>query len=45
LAEVKDHLKNAEESYAVGVKEYEEGRRRGDLLRMRESCEKIFHAL
>ena len=26
LAKVKDHLKSAEEFYALGVKEYEEGR-------------------
>jgi len=44
LAEVKDHLKSAEEFYALGTKEYEEGRRKGDLTRMREGCEKIFHA-
>jgi len=44
LAKVKDHLKSAEEFYALGTKEYEEGRRKGDLTRMREGCEKIFHA-
>jgi len=44
LAKVKDHFKSAEEFYAAGVKEYEEGRHRGDLLRIREGCEKIFHA-
>jgi len=44
MAKVKDHLKSAEEFYALGTKEYEEGRRKGDLTRMREGCEKIFHA-
>lgn len=44
VAKVKDHLKSAEEFYAVGMKEYEEGRRKGDLTRMREGCEKMFHA-
>ncbi len=41
---VKEHLKRAEEFYALGFKEYEESRRKGDLTRMREGCEKIFHA-
>jgi len=44
VAKVKDHLKNAEEFYALGTKEYEEGHRKSDLTRMREGCEKIFHA-
>jgi len=44
VAKVKDHLKSAEEFYALGSREYEEGRRKGDLTRMREGCEKIFHA-
>jgi len=44
LAKVKDHLKSAEDFYLKGVEEFEEGRRRGDLLRMREGCEKVFHA-
>jgi len=44
VAKVKDHLKSAEEFYALGIKEYEEGHRKGDLTRMREGCEKIFHA-
>jgi len=44
VAKVKDHLKSAEEFYALGTKEYEEGHRKGDLTRMREGCEKIFHA-
>jgi hypothetical protein len=26
------------------AKEFEEGRRKGDLTRMREECEKVFHA-
>jgi len=44
MAKVKEHLKSAEEFYALGAKEYEEGRRKGDLTRAREGCEKIFHA-
>jgi len=44
VAKVKDHLNSAEEFYALGTKEYEKGRRKGDLTRMREGCEKIFHA-
>jgi hypothetical protein len=44
VAKVKDHLKSAEEFYALGTKEYEEGHRKGDSTRMREGCEKIFHA-
>jgi len=44
LAKVKDHLRSAEEFYALGTKEYEEGRLKGDLTRMREGCEKVFHA-
>jgi len=44
MAKVKEHLKSAEEFYALGTKEYEEGRREGDLTRVREGCEKIFHA-
>lgn len=28
----------------MGIREYEEGRRSGDLTRSREGCEKIFHA-
>ncbi len=39
-----EHLKNAENYYEIGVKEYQEGRRTGDLIRMREGCEKVFHA-
>jgi len=44
VAKVKDHLKSAEEFYALGTEEYEEGLRKGDLTGMREGCEKIFHA-
>jgi len=43
VAKAKDHLKSAEEVYSLCRKEYEEGRRKGDLTRMREGCEKIFH--
>lgn len=41
---VREHLRSAEEFYEIGLKEYEEGKRSGDLLRMREGCEKVFHA-
>ena len=44
MAKVKEHLQSAEEFYDLGAKEYNEGRRKGDLTRMREGCEKIFHA-
>lgn len=44
MAKVKEHLQSAEEFYALGVKEFEEGRRKGDLTLMREGCEKVFHA-
>jgi hypothetical protein len=44
VAKVKDHLRSAEEFYALGIKEYEDGRLKGDLTRMREGCEKVFHA-
>jgi len=32
------------EFYALGTKEFEEGRRKGDLTHMREGCEKVFQA-
>jgi len=44
VAKIKDHFRSAEESYALGAKEYEEGSLKGDLTRMREGCEKVFHA-
>lgn len=44
MAKVKEHLQSAEEFYGFGTKEYEEGRLKGDLTRMREGCEKVFHA-
>ena len=44
VAKVKEHLNSAEEFYALGTKEYEEGHLKGDLTRMREGCEKVFHA-
>jgi len=44
VAKVKEHLQSAEEFYALGAKEFEEGRLKGDLTRMREGCEKVFHA-
>jgi len=43
VAKVKDHLRSAEEFYTLGTKQYEEGRLKGDLTRMREGCEKVFH--
>jgi len=44
MVRVKEHLRSAEEFYETGMKEYQEGRRIGDLMRMREGCEKVFHA-
>lgn len=44
MATVREHLRSAEEFYRMGIREYEEGRRSGDLTRSREGCEKIFHA-
>jgi len=44
MAKVPEHLKSGEDFYKLGVEEYGEGRRLGDLMRMREGCEKIFHA-
>jgi len=44
MAKVREHLTSAEEFYALGAKEYEEGRRKGDLTRVREGFEKVFHA-
>jgi len=44
MVTVREHLRSAEEFYKIGLGEYEEGKRAGDLLRMREGCEKVFHA-
>jgi len=44
MVTVGEHLRSAEEFYKIGLGEYEEGKRSGDLLRMREGCEKVFHA-
>ena len=44
MAKVKERLQSAKEFYALGAKEFEEGRRKGDLTRMREGCEKVFYA-
>ena len=44
MVKVTDHLKNAKEFCEVGTREYEEGRKTGALTKMREGCEKIFHA-
>ena len=44
MVTVGEHLRSAEDFYAIGLGEYEEGKRSGDLLRMREGCEKVFHA-
>ena len=40
----RDHLRSAEEFYEAGLREYEEGRKTGNLMKMREGCEKFFHA-
>jgi len=44
LAGVREHLKSAGEFYEAGVEHYGEGRRSGNLMLMREGCEKVFHA-
>jgi len=44
MVAVGEHLRSAEEFYKMGTTEYEEGKRSGDLLRMMEGCEKVFHA-
>jgi len=44
LASVKEHLKSAGEFYEAGVEHYKEGRHSGNLMLMREGCEKVFHA-
>jgi len=44
MVAVKEHLRSAQEFHEIGLREYEEGRKSGDLLRMREGCEKVFHA-
>ena len=44
MVAAKEHLRSAEEFYKIGLMEYEEGKRTGDLLKMREGCEKVFHA-
>jgi len=41
---VMEHLRSAEEFYKIGLREYEEGKKSGDILRMRQGCEKVFHA-
>ena len=44
MVAAREHLRSAEEFYKIGLMEYEEGKRTGDLLKMREGCEKVFHA-
>jgi len=44
LASVREHLKSAEEFFEAGVEHFENGRRSGSLMLMREGCEKVFHA-
>jgi hypothetical protein len=44
MVAVREHLRSAEEFYQKGLREYEEGKKSGDLLKMREGCEKVFHA-
>ena len=44
MAKVSEHIENSLKFYDLGSKEYEEGKRTGDLIKMREGCEKIFHA-
>ena len=44
MAGVREHLKSAGEFFEAGVEHYNEGRRSGNLMLMREGCEKVFHA-
>jgi hypothetical protein len=44
MAKAREHLESAQKFYEVGMREYEKGRKSGDLVRTREGCEKIFHA-
>ncbi|MEM2755452.1 MAG: hypothetical protein QW563_06790 [Candidatus Methanomethylicia archaeon] len=44
MVKVSEHLENAIKFYEIGVSEYEDGKRKGNLILMREGCEKIFHA-
>ena len=44
MVAVREHLRSANEFYEIGFREYQEGKKSGDLLRMREGCEKVFHA-
>ncbi|MFQ6073065.1 MAG: hypothetical protein ACE5KT_10255 [Methanosarcinales archaeon] len=39
------YLKKAEEFFLRGKVEYEEGLQENDVIKVREGCEKIFHAL
>lgn len=39
-----NYFKNAEEFFNRGKKEYEEGLKKRDTIKIREGCEKIFHA-
>jgi len=40
-----EYLKRAEDFFEAGKKEYEYGLKNGDTLKIREGCEKVFHAL
>jgi hypothetical protein len=44
VVKVSEHIENSLKFYDLGVREYEEGKMKGDLIKMREGCEKIFHA-
>lgn len=44
MESVKEHLKSAGEFYQAGIEHYNDGRRSGNFMLMREGCEKVFHA-
>jgi hypothetical protein len=44
MVKVSEHVENSLKFYDLGSREYEEGRIKGDLIKMREGCEKVFHA-
>ncbi|MFQ6072089.1 MAG: hypothetical protein ACE5KT_05230 [Methanosarcinales archaeon] len=39
-----NYFKNAKEFFNRGKKEYEDGFKEGDMVKIREGCEKIFHS-
>ena len=44
MVKVNEHLDGAKKFCEIGIEEYEDGRKSGNILKMREGCEKVFHA-